>query len=111
MNFECISYFHEDHCGAFVVNFEHISLLFLVFLFFPCLFNVGFISQTLKNHSTAGEGEGHFINSSLKIPPVSQTLRHSRAITAKSSLLHIASIRTRTLVSVRKLLPTKPQNS
>ena len=38
------------------------------------------------NHRTAGEGGGHFFNSSL--PPPSQTLRH-QAITAESSLLYI----------------------
>ena len=28
------------------------------------------------NHPTAGEGGGHFLNSSLPLPPASQTLRH-----------------------------------
>ena len=32
--------------------------------------------RTLTNHRTAGEGGGHFFNSSLPFPPVSQTLRH-----------------------------------
>ena len=36
----------------------------------------GFFSRTLTNHMTAEEGGGHFFNSSLPIPPASQTLRH-----------------------------------
>ena len=39
-------------------------------------FYVGFLSRTFTNHRTAGEGGGHFINSSLPLPPASQTLRH-----------------------------------
>ena len=41
--------------------------------FFFCL---GFLSRTFTNHRTAGEGAGHFINSSLPLSPASQTLRH-----------------------------------
>ena len=48
-----------------IYNFE---LIFLVYL--------GFLSQLFANHRTAGEGGGHFFNSSLPPPPVSQTLRH-----------------------------------
>ena len=36
---------------------------------------LGFLSQTFTNHRTAGEGEGHFFNFSLPLPPASQTLR------------------------------------
>ena len=36
----------------------------------------GFLSQTFTNHRTVGEGGGHFVNSSLPLPPVSQTLTH-----------------------------------
>ena len=39
-------------------------------------FYVGFLSRTFTNHRTAGEGGGYFINSSLPLPPASQTLRH-----------------------------------
>ena len=35
-----------------------------------------FLSRTFTNHRTAGEGGGHFLNSSLPLPPASQTLRH-----------------------------------
>ena len=62
-------------------------------------FYVVFLSRTFTNHRTAGKGGGYFINSSLPIPPASQTL------TAESSPLHIASGRTRT---ERKSLTTKP---
>ena len=43
------------------------------FFFF---FYLGFLSRTFANHSTAGEGGGHFFFSSLPLPPASQTLRH-----------------------------------
>ena len=39
-------------------------------------FYVGFLSETFTNHRTVKEGRGHFINSSLSLPPASQTLRH-----------------------------------
>ena len=39
-------------------------------------FYVGFLSRTFTIHRTAGKGRGHFINSSLPLPPASQTLRH-----------------------------------
>ena len=59
-------------------------------------FYLGFLSQTFTNYRTAGEGRGHFFNSS-SLPPASHThLDISRAITAGSSPLHIASSRTRT---------------
>ena len=35
-----------------------------------------FLSRTFTNHRTPGEGGGHFFNSSLPLPPTSQTLRH-----------------------------------
>ena len=39
-------------------------------------FYLGFLSQTFTNHRSAGERGGHFFNSSLLLPPASQTLRH-----------------------------------
>ena len=39
-------------------------------------FYLGFVLRTFTNHWTAGEGGGHFFNSSLPPPPASQTLRH-----------------------------------
>ena len=35
-----------------------------------------FLSRTFTNHRTAGEGRGHFFNSTLPFPPALQTLRH-----------------------------------
>ena len=43
------------------------------FFFF---FYLGFLSRTFTNHRTAREGGGHFFNSSLPLPPTSQTIRH-----------------------------------
>ena len=37
---------------------------------------LGFLLQPFTNYRTAGEGGGHFFNSSLPLPPASQTLRH-----------------------------------
>ena len=37
---------------------------------------LGFLSRPFANHRTAGERGGHFFNSSLPLPPDSQTLRH-----------------------------------
>ena len=39
-------------------------------------FYLGFVSGTFTNHRTAGEEGGHSFNSSLPLPPASQTLRH-----------------------------------
>ena len=35
-----------------------------------------YLSRPFTNHRTAGEGGEHFFNSSLPLPPASQTLRH-----------------------------------
>ena len=39
-------------------------------------FYLGFLSRTFTIHRTAGEGGGYLFNSSLPLPPASQTLRH-----------------------------------
>ena len=39
-------------------------------------FYLGFLSGTFTIHRTAGERGGHLFNSSLPLPPASQTLRH-----------------------------------
>ena len=44
--------------------------------FFFFFFYLGFLSRTFTNHRTAGEGGGHFFNSSLPLPPASQAIRH-----------------------------------
>ena len=45
------------------------------FVFFV-FFYLGFLLRKCTNHRTAEEGGGHFFNSSLPLPPASQTLRH-----------------------------------
>ena len=47
-------------------------LLFSLFFFFY----LGFLSSTFTIHRTAGEEGGYLFNSSLPLPPTSQTLRH-----------------------------------
>ena len=41
-----------------------------------CCFYLDFLSRTFTNHRTAGEGGRHLFDSSLPLPPASQTLRH-----------------------------------
>ena len=41
------------------------------FFFYLC-----FLLRTFTIHETAGEGGGYLFNSSLPLPPASQTLRH-----------------------------------
>ena len=72
------------------VNFRDISVfvygndlrtekkLWLLFFFY-----LDFLSRPFKNNRTAGEGREHFFNSSLQLPPASQT-DISRATTAES---------------------------
>ena len=45
---------------------------------FVCLFffYLDFLSRTFTNHWNAREVGGHLFNSSLPLPPASQTLRH-----------------------------------
>ena len=40
----------------------------------PFFFYLGFLLRTFVNHRTAGEGGGHLFNSSLPVPPASDTL-------------------------------------
>ena len=39
-------------------------------------FYLGFLLRTFTNRRNAEEGGGYFFNSSLTLPPASQTLRH-----------------------------------
>ena len=39
-------------------------------------FYLGFLSRSFTIHRTVGEGGGYLFNSSLPLPPASQTLRH-----------------------------------
>ena len=56
-----------------VTSFKERNLQRRLFVFF---FYLGFLSRPFTNHRIAGEGEGHFNNSSLSLPPTSQALRH-----------------------------------
>ena len=78
-------------CPWWLLSF-YIGLVSSVLRFF--FFYLGFLSRLFTNHRTAGEGRGHFFNSSL---PLSPALLSSWAITAESSPLHIAGSRTRTV--------------
>ena len=54
-----------------ILGYPKILIVVVVFFFY-----LGFLSRTLKNDRTAGEGGGHFFKSSLPLSPASQTLRH-----------------------------------
>ena len=45
--------------------------------FYFIFFYLGFLLRTFTNHRTAEEGGEYFFNSSLPLPPASQTLKHS----------------------------------
>ena len=57
-------------------SFWNVKLKLLFFYLFFYLFF--FLSRTFKIHRTAGEGGGYLVNSSLPLPPTSQTLRFWR---------------------------------
>ena len=55
------------------------------------VFSMGFLSPAFTIHRTVGQGGGYFFNSSLPLPPASQTLRHQpsnycRELTSTHSL-------------------------
>ena len=71
---------------------------------------LGFLSRTFANHRTAGEGGGHFFNSSLPLPSASQTFRHQpgdycRELTSAHS--QQPDLNRESLVSEHKSLTTK----
>ena len=73
-------------------------------------FYLGFLSKTFTIHRTAGEGGGYPFNSSLPLPPSSQTLRHQpgdycREIISTHSQQPDSSWKS--LASARKLQTTK----
>ena len=77
------------------------------FFFFSYL---GFLSRTFTIHRTAGEGGGYLFNSSLPLPPASQTLRHQpgdycKELTSAHSWQPDSN--REPLVSEHKLLTTK----
>ena len=67
------------------------SRTYLYFFFY-----LSFLLQTFTNHRTAGEGEGISLTPHYHFHPLHRHLDISWAITAESSLLHIASCRTQT---------------
>ena len=84
-----------------------ILTMILVCFFF---FYLGFLSRTFTNHRAAGEGGGHFFNSSLPLPPASQAIRHwpgdyCRELTSARSQQPDSN--REPLVSERKSLTTK----
>ena len=70
--------------GSLWMNFRGDILIFVITKLISCMcfsccccfFYLGFLSQTLTNHRSAGEGREHFFNSSLPLPHASQTLRY-----------------------------------
>ena len=70
----------EENISAIFMDlskaFDTINHDLLFFFFFFFLFYLGFLSRTFTIHGTAGEGGGYLFNSSLPLPPASQTLRH-----------------------------------
>ena len=88
-----------------LVTARYCSFLLLDFFFY-----FGFLSRTFTIHETAGEGGGYLFNSSLPLPPASQTLRHQpgdycRELTSANSWQPDSN--REPLVSERKLLTTK----
>ena len=58
-----------------VSKYLHSNIYLLsFFLSFFIFFYLGFLSRTFTIHSAAGEGGGHFLNSSLPLPPASRAL-------------------------------------
>ena len=83
------------------------TIYFFMLIFF---FYLGFLLRTFTNHQTTGEGGGHDFNSSLPLPPTSETIRHQqgdyfRQLTSAHSQQPDPS--RELLVSKRKPLATK----
>ena len=69
--------FNDYDASLGSISFFHIHTNIdkdVIFFFF--FFYLGFLSRTFTIHGTAGEGGGYLFNSSLPLPPASQTLRH-----------------------------------
>ena len=92
----------------FAINKDRLcNRQFFILIFF---FYVGFLSRTFTNYRTAGEQRGHFIDSSLPLPPTSQTHRHQPGDYCKeltSSHSQQLDSNWEPLVSKRKSLTTK----
>ena len=78
--------------------------------YFVFFFYLGFISQPFTNRRNAGEEGEHFFNSSLPLPPASQTLRYLLGDYCKDfTSAHRQEVDSnwKPLVSERKSLTTK----
>ena len=69
MLFPCI---HMNHVSKAWLTFSYMQT-FTPYLFF---FYLGFLSWTFTIYRTTGERGGYLLNSSLPLPPASQTFRH-----------------------------------
>ena len=93
--------FKNFHRKLFQIKFKRICIFF---------FNLGFLLRTFTNNRTASEGGGHFLNSSIPLPPASQTLRHQPGYYCReltSALSQQPDVSREALVSERKSLTTK----
>ena len=63
------------HCCCYCCffNFQAVVIFTNIYFFF-----LGFLSQTFMIHRATREGGGYLFNSSLSVPPASQTLRHQQ---------------------------------
>ena len=103
VNLACNSPLHAKTCSILTKEvLEKVWKIYLLTIKTPAIicacrmsksnffFYLGFLSRTFTNHRTAGEGGGHFLNSSLPLSSASQTLRHypgdyCRELTSKSN--------------------------
>ena len=96
---------------SFTTDFTH---FFTANGYFPSIpsisgifFFVDFLSRTFTIHSTAGEGGGHFVISSLPFHSPRRHLDVSQAITGRSSHSWLLDSSRKTLISERKSQTTK----
>ena len=73
LNTEIVSAILNTKTLKMIIDVQ-VFFCFCCFLFF--FFYMAFLSQTFMMYRTAGEGGGYLFNSSLPLPPTSQTLRH-----------------------------------
>ena len=92
----CCSLCFESVCFT-VFNSEKLfhRTTSIKFFFFFC-FYFGFLSRTLTNHRTVGEGEGISLSPRYHFHSLHRHLGISKKISAESPPLHISSSQTRT---------------
>ena len=73
----CLSFFSLLVC-LFVLRMTRRVhyLLYVTAMIIELFFYLGFLLRTFMIHRTSGEGKDYFLNSSLPIPPTSQTITH-----------------------------------